>query len=572
MLFTTQTSKKLSICELEKHDMAARLTAIDKVMATIEFTTDGIVQTANQNFLDAMGYQLAEIVGQHHRMFVPQEIVSSEEYASFWHRLEAGETFKQRFPRVKKNGDILWLEASYNPIFDEQGKVASVIKYATDITASVEHELENKAKLTSIDQVMAVIEFTPQGQVISANDNFCNVMKYTHQELNGLHHRVFVSPDYAQSPEYQKFWQDLGKGIHKQDTFKRFTKSGEVVWLDASYNPIYNAKGDIVKVVKFANDVTLQENNRLELRQAVKVFSDVMKSQALGDLSHDVTGFDANPDLKTLQDAINQTEAKLREVVQVSIEASESVSSASIEVSQGSQDLSNRVQQQAAALEETSATMHEMSSQVQSTSANAFKASNTARQVEESSQKGMEIMKQTIVAMESIQESSSKIEEIVSLIDSIAFQTNLLALNAAVEAARAGEHGRGFAVVSGEVRNLAQKSADAAKDIKKLIEETTDRVKLGATLANDSGEMLSEIHHSIQAMANMIEEIAEASREQAEGVTQVHHALSDIDTVTQQNAALVEETTAASESLKDQADRLKNEMNFFSTQNALPHK
>jgi methyl-accepting chemotaxis protein len=209
--------------------------------------------------------------------------------------------------------------------------------------------------------------------------------------------------------------------------------------------------------------------------------------------------------------------------------------------------------------------MHEMTSAVQANTENASKVAELAHQVQGQSNDGVQVMQQTIEAMKSIQQASNKIADIVSIIDSIAFQTNLLALNAAVEAARAGEHGRGFAVVASEVRALAGKSADAAKDIKGLIEDSVQRIDAGTKLADKSGEMLSTISESVKEVANMIEAISSASKEQTTGISQVHLAIADIDRVTQENAALVEETTAAAESLNHEANELRQNMSFFKT-------
>lgn len=268
---------------------------------------------------------------------------------------------------------------------------------------------------------------------------------------------------------------------------------------------------------------------------------------------------------KELQDARAASTARIQEVVGVALQASHTVSGAAAQVSQGSHDLSSRVQQQASALEQTSATMHQMTDAVQANTENAEKAAKLAQLVQGQSVEGVQVMQQTIDAMRAIQQSSNQIADIVSIIDSIAFQTNLLALNAAVEAARAGEHGRGFAVVAGEVRALAGKSAEAAKDIKTLIEDSVQRIDIGTKLADKSGDMLSAISGSVKEVAGMIEAISFASKEQANSISQVHLAVANIDRVTQENAALVEETTAAAESLNHEANELRQNISFFKT-------
>ncbi|BBP44464.1 methyl-accepting chemotaxis protein [Thiosulfativibrio zosterae] len=301
------------------------------------------------------------------------------------------------------------------------------------------------------------------------------------------------------------------------------------------------------------------------LGYAIGAISQVVAAQAAGDLTMELPAGTFKGQMHDLKNAINYSSVKVKEVVNIAIDTSDVVSGASAEVSQGSGDLSQRVQEQAAALEQTSATMDEMSSQVASNSENAQQASSMAEDVKNKTHNGVSLMQQTITAMSAIEDSSNRITDIVNLIDGIAFQTNLLALNAAVEAARAGEHGRGFAVVAGEVRNLAQKSADAAKDIKLLISQTAERIAQGSVLASQSGEMLSEINTMTDQVSLMIMQIAKASAEQAEGVRQVHQAISQIDSVTQQNAALVEETSAAAESLNHEAHTLKQTMSYFKT-------
>ncbi|MGC9386928.1 MAG: methyl-accepting chemotaxis protein [Hydrogenovibrio sp.] len=300
------------------------------------------------------------------------------------------------------------------------------------------------------------------------------------------------------------------------------------------------------------------------LGAAMTNIGQILTAMAEGDLTQTLSG-NYPGELANIQQNLNNAIHNLERIVDHVNNATHIVLSASEEVSKGALDLSQRVQQQAAAVEQTSATMEEMNATVQNNTRSAVEASNLSESVQKKTERGAQVMQQTIQAMASIESSSQRINDIVSLIDSIAFQTNLLALNAAVEAARAGEHGRGFAVVAGEVRNLAQKSADAAKDITHLISESNELVQQGAQLTNESGEMLSEIRDSITQVHEMIERMAQSSEEQAKGIHQVHTAISDIDSATQQNAALVEETSAATESMSDQAQTLSSEMAFFKT-------
>lgn len=330
-----------------------------------------------------------------------------------------------------------------------------------------------------------------------------------------------------------------------------------------------------VNIGDFGGQVTIDAPGRLgvlkqainsslaHIESAVHDISVVVSAQAGGNLTLELPQGKFKGELHDLKNAINFSLIKMKEVVSLVVDVSSSVSHSASEVSAGSNDLNRRVQDQASSLEETLVSIEHMTSQLHHTTKNAQEAREMALAVCHQATEGVDVMNATIDAMKSIEESSVKISEIVGLIDSIAFQTNLLALNAAVEAARAGEHGRGFAVVAGEVRSLSQKSADAAQNIKALIDETSARVEIGSSLAKRTGETLNTINSAISDVTQRIEQIARAASDQSLGVEQINKAIANIDSVTQQNAALVEQTSAAAESLSDQAHRLQTEVSFF---------
>ena len=288
----------------------------------------------------------------------------------------------------------------------------------------------------------------------------------------------------------------------------------------------------------------------------------VLKTVAQGDLTQKIEA-DYEGIFGQLKDDTNTTVERLREVIGRIKEATEAINTASQEIAAGNVDLSSRTEQQASSLEETSSSMEELNATVKNNAENANKANVLAKSSNEIATRGGAMVKGVVSTMSEIQGSSKKIADIIGVIDSIAFQTNILALNAAVEAARAGEQGRGFAVVATEVRNLAQRSATAAKEIKILIAESVDKVESGAKLVEQAGSTMDEVVTSFQGVANLVTEISNASREQSSGIEQVTQAVSQMDEVTQQNAALVEEAAAAAESLEEQARGLMQAVSMF---------
>ncbi|VAW44271.1 Methyl-accepting chemotaxis protein I (serine chemoreceptor protein) [hydrothermal vent metagenome] len=336
---------------------------------------------------------------------------------------------------------------------------------------------------------------------------------------------------------------------------------------DYSTRVTVDAKGDL-------NQLKIEVNEAVEaLEQAINGISRVVIAQKDGDLTQKITA-QYPGQLASLTQAINSTNLKLLNVINDVDQTIISISSASSNVSQRAAYLNELIKEQSVAIEETTLSMEKMSDTVQNNTDSSNNANQAVQLVQNNAQTGESVMQKTIDAMSEIQESSHKISDIVSLIDGIAFQTNLLALNAAVEAARAGEQGRGFAVVAGEVRNLAGKSAEAAKEIKSLIEESVNRINQGTQLASESGEVLKEINASVQEVSEMIEFIANSSVEQAQSVTQVHTTITQINAAMQQNTSLVQETSHSAEEMRQQADELKESIQFFNTQttNTLSYK
>ena len=279
--------KEVQNAAIAPGDLFAIYQALDKVQAIIEFDLDGTVISANENFLRIFDYELDEVVGQHHRMFCDPEYAESDAYTEFWNKLGRGEFHAEEFKRLAKGGRELWLQASYNPVFDDDGKPLRVVKFATDVTASKLQLAEFEGKIRAINRAQAMIEFELDGTVITANENFLRIFGYSLDEVAGKHHRIFCDPGYAESPEYTRFWQKLARGEYDADEFKRITKDGAEVWLQASYNPIFDIEGRPLKVVKFASDITVEVQKRslalLEMSTPVtKIWDGVLFAPIVG--------------------------------------------------------------------------------------------------------------------------------------------------------------------------------------------------------------------------------------------------------------------------------------------------
>lgn len=263
----------------------AQLEAISRSHAVIEFDLEGRILSANNQFLSAMGYTLDEIRGKHHQIFIDPAYARSSQYAEFWKSLARGEYQAGQFKRLAKNGQEVWIEASYNPIFGGRGKPTSVVKYATDITKQKLLDADYEGQITAISKSQAVIHFNMDGTIITANENFLNAMGYKIEEIRGKHHRMFADSAYAKSTQYKEFWEKLNRGEFVAGQFKRLGKDGKEVWIEASYNPILDMSGKPFKVVKYAVDITKQKLQNADVEGQLAAIS---KSQAIIHFNLDV--------------------------------------------------------------------------------------------------------------------------------------------------------------------------------------------------------------------------------------------------------------------------------------------
>lgn len=348
---------------------SSKIDAINRSQAVIEFTLDGVIVDANENFLNAMGYRLDEIVGQHHQIFVDPDHARSEDYRQFWQSLSAGNFHVDEFRRFAKGGREIWIQGSYNPVLDKAGKPVRVIKFATDITERKLRATDHAAQIAAIDRVQGVISFSLDGKVLDANENFLQTLGYGLGEIAGQHHSMFCDPEYTASREYEQFWADLRRGEFVAGEFRRLGKGGREVWIQASYNPILDPEGRPVKVVKFATDIT--ERKRAEA--IIEHLTASLERMADGDLSGRIEEVFTGR-YEQLRQAYNLTLEKLVGIVSRLKDTSRTVKTATSELLSGANDLSERTTRQAATIEETSASMEQLSGAVTTSSEDARNA------------------------------------------------------------------------------------------------------------------------------------------------------------------------------------------------------
>jgi methyl-accepting chemotaxis protein len=467
----------------------AVLKALNASQAIIEFTPDGRILTANDNFLTVMGYQLREIVGQHHRLFCDPDYIASDAYAAFWRDLGRGAFRSDEFKRFRKDGVAVWLQATYNPVLNHAGQVERIVKFASDITKAKQISLDDGGKITAIYKSQAVIEFTPDGDILSANDNFLKTVGYSLDEIVGRSHRMFCAPDYVASPDYARLWSEVRAGRFVQSEFRRLGKNGREIYIQAAYNPIFDDDGKVVKIVKFAVDMTELVAKRL-------------RNDGIA---------------RSVDDELGGVLAKIRNADRMAGSASGA-----------SGETAGIVNSVAAAAEELSHSVREIAHNMTEARDSVHSILGYAAEAGDASR--------------SLNETAAAMTSIVNLIQSIASQINLLALNATIESARAGEAGKGFAVVASEVKSLATQAATATRTISdeighmQAVSERVDatiglignhvqgvmeRVSGVAAAVDQQTAVTAEISGNMQTAVRAVGEIAES-------LTHISHTFADV--------------------------------------------
>ena len=458
---------------------------------------------------------------------------------------------------------------------------AGVARLQAELATAREAVRDQAATLEAIATAQAVLELDPTGRIVGANDNLLRLLGWERGELLGRQHATLLDPATAEAPETRRLWERLRGGEGAAGTFRFLARGGRAVYLQGAFGPVRDAAtGAVVRIGLVATDVTAAELERRDViehralmaheqARAVEALSRALAALAEGDLAARLDA--AFPeDYAALRGDFNAAIEKLETALAAVTATAESIQSGALQVSQGADRLSQRTENQAAALEETAASLEELTASVKAAAKNAERANVDVDAARRSAEASGRVVRDAIGAMGEIERSAEHIAQIIGVIDDIAFQTNLLALNAGVEAARAGEAGRGFAVVASEVRALAQRSSDAAKEIKALISTSSQQVGRGVELVRETGRALETIVDAVTGITGLVAEIANASREQSVGLSEINAAVGQLDQVTQQNAAMVEETTAASHAMRAEAEALSRLVAQFQARRAAP--
>ena len=530
-----------------KREIETRMNLVNEICIVSEVDLKGYITYVNDKHCEVSQYTRDELIGQNQNI-VRHPDMAKEVFKELWATVGRGQVFRGPVKNRKKDGTPYYVDGVFAPVLGANGKPTKYIGVRYENTQITIEKQSADGLSAAIDTSYAYIEFDLKGNVITANNNFLSVLGYSLNEIQGKHHRMFVDPAYVNSSGYVKFWDDLGMGIAQNDLYKRITRSGKEIWIQAVYSPVKDEMGRIVKFVKLATDVTEATEAAKDTQLAAEEATRVLGSLSEGDLTQKYE-IETKGNLKIMGESLNKTIETLSELISIVVTNADNIAAASTQMSSSAQQLSEGATGQASSVEEISSSMEQMAANIQQNTSNSRQTEKISTQAAVDILESKESVIETVTSMKTI---ASKI----SIIGEISRQTNLLALNAAVEAARAGEHGRGFAVVAAEVRKLAERSQLAASEIDEVSGKSVD-------IAQKSGDMLNLVVPNIQKTSDLVQEITASSIEQTSGADQINSAIQNLNNVVQENAATAEEMAAGAEELNAQAEQLQEAVSFF---------
>jgi methyl-accepting chemotaxis protein len=572
-----------------EHNIFAKIINLTSIISYTDLK--GYIIDINEKFLQASKYTREELIDSPHNIIRHPDMPKAV-FKQMWDTVHQGKISRKIIKNRAKDGTPYYVEAVIAPLPGSDGKTEKYMGVSYEITEQEIERQNMKGIFAAIDASYTYIEFDPEGNILTANQNFLQLMEYQREEVIGKHHRMFIEPNLVKSSTYTQLWANLKNGQYQSDDFKKITKSGNDVWMQGFYIPVKDDMGRVVKVVKIAADITQQVKATIEYKNRVKGYSEFIGKVAKGDLGQHVEA-EGNDEFSVIGENLNAMVDGLASITNQIGEANNTLWIALGQIQSTVNAQAVGASQQAAAVSEITVTLEEVRSTSAQNLTKTKQLGEVAERVRREGAQGQQILEQAVAGMETIHErveniahtilalseQTQQIGEITDVVSNIAQQSKMLALNASIEAAKAGEAGKGFAVVAAEVKELAIQSQQSTAQVQKILqdirratdravmatEEGNRRVDAGVVLVEKSGEMMKQLSEVIDETARATRQIVAAVQQEVIGIDQVSNAMNEINKVTSQFVSSTQQTKDAATNMSKVAERLKKCVSIYKT-------